>query len=177
MFFKSILHAMVPVKWQWSTRGDWPQVLEGEDAAAYDELLVRVSGGVKLTVCRPISAGSHRSGGAMIKRHWVRGYDQLPARSLSNVCQSWDSASKDGGENDWSVCTTWLHHEGNYYLMDILRGRFDYPTLKARAISCARGTFPGSRAAAFNVSRACPVGATEKRRLERVRGIEPSSSA
>jgi predicted phage terminase large subunit-like protein len=78
-------------------------------------------------------------GGLMIKRDWVLRYDQLPARASSSyVIQSWDTASKEGGQNDWSVCTTWLLHENKYFLIDVVRGRFDYPTLKARAISHAR---------------------------------------
>jgi predicted phage terminase large subunit-like protein len=82
-------------------------------------------------------------GGAMIKRHWVGRYDHLPARSSStSVIQSWDTASKEGGQNDWSVCTTWLRHGGQYYLIDVLRGRFDYPTLKARALSHAAAHKP-----------------------------------
>jgi phage terminase large subunit-like protein len=36
------------------------------------------------------------------------------------------------------VCTTWLLNEGKYYLKHVLRDRFDYPTLKARAIANAR---------------------------------------
>jgi predicted phage terminase large subunit-like protein len=76
-------------------------------------------------------------GGAMIKRIWVRRYDHLPARQSSYVMQSWDTASKNGGQNDWSVCTTWLFHQNKYYLVDVLRGRFDYPTLKTRAITHA----------------------------------------
>jgi hypothetical protein len=34
--------------------------------------------------------------------------------------------------------TTWLLNEGKYYLKHVLRDRFDYPTLKARAIANAR---------------------------------------
>ena len=75
-------------------------------------------------------------GGLMINRDWVRRYDQLPVGGY--VIQSWDTASKEGGQNDWSVCTTWLIHENKYYLIDVLRGRFDYPTLKAQAVSLAR---------------------------------------
>jgi predicted phage terminase large subunit-like protein len=70
----------------------------------------------------------------MIKREWIRRYDVLPTRdSLSQVIQSWDTAAKEGRHNDWSVCTTWLYHAKKYYLIDVLRGRFDYPTLRARA--------------------------------------------
>jgi predicted phage terminase large subunit-like protein len=78
-------------------------------------------------------------GGAMIKRAWVRRYDQLPTfDSSSQVIQSWDTASKEGGENDFSVCTTWLIQANKYYLIDVMRGRFDYPTLRARAAAHAR---------------------------------------
>jgi predicted phage terminase large subunit-like protein len=77
-------------------------------------------------------------GGVMIRRDWVRRYDQLPTRTSScRVIQSWDTASKEGAHNSFSVCTTWLYHEKQYYLIDVLRDRFDYPTLRARAISHA----------------------------------------
>jgi predicted phage terminase large subunit-like protein len=82
-------------------------------------------------------------GGAMIKREWVPRYDQLPEwEPAYRIFQSWDTASKAGGENDYSVCTTWLYQGKKYYLMNVLRGRFDYPTLKARAISHAKDHKP-----------------------------------
>jgi phage terminase large subunit-like protein len=74
----------------------------------------------------------------MIKRAWVRRYDQLPTLRNRFIIQSWDTANKDGGQNGWSVCTTWLVHEHKYYLIDVLRGRFDYPSLKARVLEHAR---------------------------------------
>jgi predicted phage terminase large subunit-like protein len=77
--------------------------------------------------------------GLMIKRDWVQYYEKFPIRtSSSELFQSWDTASKDGPQNDFSVCTTWLYHEQKYYLVDVVRGRFDYPTLEARAISNAQ---------------------------------------
>ena len=46
---------------------------------------------------------------------------------------------EEGGQNDdYSVGTTWLWHENKYYLIDVMRGRFDYPTLKSRAILYAK---------------------------------------
>lgn len=82
-------------------------------------------------------------GGAMIKRTWVRRFDQLPAHELHpQIFQSWDTASKTGDNNDWSACTTWLLHHNMYYLVDVMRGRFDYPTLKSRAIAHAAAHKP-----------------------------------
>jgi predicted phage terminase large subunit-like protein len=77
--------------------------------------------------------------GAMIKRAWPRRYDQLPQRnSQTMVIQSWDSATKDGGQSDYSVCTTWYYQDSRYYLVDVFRDRVNYPTLKAQAISHAK---------------------------------------
>jgi hypothetical protein len=39
------------------------------------------------------------------------------------IVQSWDTASKGGPENDFSVCTTWIVTRGvrRWYLMDVWR--------------------------------------------------------
>jgi predicted phage terminase large subunit-like protein len=82
-------------------------------------------------------------GGNMIKRHWLVRYDQPPPRTWAvRVIQSWDTASKEGGQNDWSVCTTWYFHEGKHYLIDVFRDRLNYPSLKAKAIELARRYTP-----------------------------------
>ena len=80
------------------------------------------------------------AGGAMIKRDWLSYYQKrdLPERTYrAKVIQSWDTAAKDGVQNDWSVCTTWLVIDKHYYLLDVTRGRYDYPRLKATAIALA----------------------------------------
>jgi predicted phage terminase large subunit-like protein len=74
--------------------------------------------------------------GALIKRAWVRRYDQLS--KSGQIIQSWDVANKQGEENDYSVCTTWLVHENKYYLIDVLRGRFDFPTLRTKVSEHAK---------------------------------------
>ena len=54
-------------------------------------------------------------GGAMIKRQWIRYYDVLPPRQFpASVIQSWDTAVKNGAQNDYSVCTTWLKVDKDY---------------------------------------------------------------
>ena len=72
-------------------------------------------------------------GGAMIKRAWVRRYAEPPhSRDVLQIVQSWDTAMKGGPGNDWSVCTTWAQtSDGRLYLLDVWRGRVDYPALKA----------------------------------------------
>lgn len=73
-------------------------------------------------------------GGKMINREWLRYYDKPPERTRQvDVIQSWDTAGKENPHNDWSVCTTWLVLKTDYYLLDVVRGRFDYPQLRDTA--------------------------------------------
>ena len=48
------------------------------------------------------------------------------------------TAAKDGAQNDWSVCTTWLLADKHFYLLDLVRGRYEYPRLKDTAIALAQ---------------------------------------
>jgi len=79
-------------------------------------------------------------GGAMIKRHWIVRYKELPPVSERVlVMQSWDTANKGGPQNDWSVCTTWVvARKMRWYLVDVWRGRVDYPALKSIVESHAK---------------------------------------
>ena len=75
----------------------------------------------------------------MIKRHWIQRYTQMPAREGTTfILQSWDTAMKGGPDNDWSVCTTWLETQHQWYLLDVWRKRVDYPTLKGAVVELAR---------------------------------------
>lgn len=61
--------------------------------------------------------------------------DTLPDESMFiRRVQSWDTAAKDGPRCDYSVGMTfgWHREEERWYLLDIVRGRFDYTDLKAR---------------------------------------------
>jgi predicted phage terminase large subunit-like protein len=76
---------------------------------------------------------------------WLRFYTTAPERtSRHRVIQSWDTATKTGERNDFSVCTTWLKADSNYYLLDCLRGRFEYPDLRAAAIALAERFKPNA---------------------------------
>lgn len=79
-------------------------------------------------------------GGAMIKRDWIIRYAELPpSPDRRLILQSWDTASKGGPENDWSVCTTWLvTRKKQWYLADVWRRRVDYPALKAAVQNLAK---------------------------------------
>ena len=77
--------------------------------------------------------------GNLVKWPWFRFYAYPPAHDHDGrVIQSWDTASKAGELNDYSVCTTWLKKGDDFYLLDVLRERLEYPFLKKRVIDMAR---------------------------------------
>ncbi len=65
-------------------------------------------------------------------------YARAPERrSGDRIVQSWDTASKASKTNDFSVCTTWLMRGADYYLLDVLRQRLEYPDLRRRILAHA----------------------------------------
>ena len=75
----------------------------------------------------------------MIKRRSLRYYDTLPPRTWNtHIILSWDTAAKNGAQNDWSVCTVWMLAEEHFYLVDLIRGRYEYPQLRAIAVALAQ---------------------------------------
>lgn len=79
--------------------------------------------------------------GNIIKREWLRYHNLvIPAPSYKNrIIQSWDTAGKIGPRNSYSVGITFLVSDGNYYLLDMVRGRFpSSAALVAAATEAAR---------------------------------------
>ena len=80
------------------------------------------------------------AGGVIIKREWLKFHHiEIPKSSYRfRIVQSWDTAGKVGPRNSFSVCTTWLIDGENYYLIDLIRGRFDFATLEDVAANYAK---------------------------------------
>lgn len=65
-------------------------------------------------------------GGNIIKLEWLQHYTTpIGAKGQAHVVFSWDTAFGTGDSNDWSVGTAWLVQDGHYYLVDVVRGRFN----------------------------------------------------
>jgi predicted phage terminase large subunit-like protein len=77
--------------------------------------------------------------GTLMKRRYFHYYDSLPFKPKydpayadtppGRVIQSWDTASKNGELNDYSVCTTFYKYYGKYYVVDVFRARLNFPEL------------------------------------------------
>ena len=78
--------------------------------------------------------------GNLIKAEWLVTYEAGfdPSAHGGHIVQSWDTASKEGALNDWSVCITALEYRGRVWLIDVFRARLTFPNLKAKVISLAR---------------------------------------
>ena len=75
------------------------------------------------------------SGGGLVKWKWFQFYEEKPHKGRQDeIIQSWDTASKAEELNSYSVCTTWLVRDNQYYLLDVFRARLEYPDLHHKLI-------------------------------------------
>lgn len=81
---------------------------------------------------QPVSAE-----GNLVSKSWIRWYESAPDLGQGQIVQSWDVATTTGMTNDWSVCTTWLMARRSYYLLDVWRGKLEFPLLKRKLIELA----------------------------------------
>lgn len=73
-----------------------------------------------------------------MRRDWLASYDRLPEGPGVVTIQSWDTASKPGIQNDFSVCITARFYRNQLYIVDVYRARLSFPDLKAKVIELAR---------------------------------------
>jgi predicted phage terminase large subunit-like protein len=69
--------------------------------------------------------------GLIVKREWLKFYseNEKPER-FHQIVQSWDTANKATELSNFSVCTTWGVVGIELYLLDVFRGRLEFPDLK-----------------------------------------------
>jgi predicted phage terminase large subunit-like protein len=71
--------------------------------------------------------------GAIIQREWFPVYDEIPERRRGDrIFQSWDTALTDGISSDYSVCITFLVRNVDYFILNVLREKLNYPDLRRR---------------------------------------------
>jgi predicted phage terminase large subunit-like protein len=66
---------------------------------------------------------------------WPDGFD--PAEG-GEIIQSWDTAISTGNENAFSVCVTAIRRGKYLYIVDVWRGRREFPDLNRKVIELAR---------------------------------------
>lgn len=75
-------------------------------------------------------------GGGIIKSEWwcyfVPIYDaqhRVTSPAFNYTLQSWDTAFKEGQDNDYSACTTWGVNNTGAYLINAFKAKMDFPAL------------------------------------------------
>ena len=77
--------------------------------------------------------------GNMIHASWLRVYDLLPLKiGRARVVQSYDTASKEGVNCDWSVCITALVIGPMVYVINVWRKKVEFPELLQSTINRAQ---------------------------------------
>lgn len=71
-----------------------------------------------------------------VKSDWLQYYN-TPPDNHKHIIQSWDTAIKTGGNNDFSVGTCWAVTNDGYYLLDIIRAKLEFPALKQAIVEFA----------------------------------------
>lgn len=75
--------------------------------------------------------------GNIVKWAWFKYYDHIPPKSnkgLDRIIQSWDTAMTAHDGSDYSACVTIHERAGAFYVLDIYRGKLDFPSLKKKVV-------------------------------------------
>ena len=71
--------------------------------------------------------------GNLVHREWLRFYEERPP-DIGVLVATWDTASTIEEHSSYSVGMLWGAVEENYYLLELLRGRFEAPDLRRKII-------------------------------------------
>jgi len=74
------------------------------------------------------------SSGNIIKPEWFKVYKTLPEK-FDRTLLSADTAFKTKEENDWTAITCWGVYQGQFYVLDLLKTKVEFPALKQLAVS------------------------------------------
>lgn len=96
-----------------------------------------------------VTSYDHVYGGGCLKEvegavfnlsHYGR-YSRLPKDPML-IVHSWDTSYKEGDHNDPTVCSVWYVTKSAYYLAYVIRGRWNYPTIKKKMLELAEQDNP-----------------------------------
>jgi|tagenome__1003787_1003787.scaffolds.fasta_scaffold20900858_1 predicted phage terminase large subunit-like protein len=73
-------------------------------------------------------------GGTIIKRKWLKAYDHVQRDAGDRIIMSWDIALSEAETGDYSACVVLLRRGEVFYILEVIRGRFPFETLKRKVI-------------------------------------------
>jgi len=83
-------------------------------------------------------------GGTIIKRKWLTTYDQIGSQARDRIIMSWDIALSEIESGNYSVCVVLLKRGEVFFVLEVIRGRFPFETLKRKVIEVKKRYSYGS---------------------------------
>ena len=83
-------------------------------------------------------------GGTIIKRKWLTTYDQIGSQPGDRIIMSWDIALSEIESGNYSVCVVLLKRGEVFFVLEVIRGRFPFETLKRKVIEVKKRYSYGS---------------------------------
>ena len=77
-------------------------------------------------------------GGTIIKRKWLAPYDEIRPQPGDRIILSWDIALSEAETGDYSACVVLLRRNEAFYILEVVRGRFPFDTLKRKVMEVKR---------------------------------------
>jgi hypothetical protein len=71
-------------------------------------------------------------GARIIQRKWLTTYDEVQYQSGDCIIISWDIALSETEFGDYSACVVLLRRKKVFYVLEVVRGRFPFDTLKQK---------------------------------------------
>src|SRR5699024_10122871 len=115
------------------------------------------------------------SEGNIFNRNWWQYYESLP-RFFDEQVISWDLTFKDNKDNDYVVGQVWGRKGADYYLIDQVRDKMDFPTT-VTAVRNLSNKYPRAMAKLIEDKANGPaVIATLKREVNGIIPVNPQGS-
>jgi predicted phage terminase large subunit-like protein len=73
-------------------------------------------------------------GGAIIKRKWLKSYDDVRYQAGDSIIMSWDIALSEAETGDYSACVVLLARAEVFFILEVVRGRFPFEQLKRKVM-------------------------------------------
>jgi predicted phage terminase large subunit-like protein len=73
-------------------------------------------------------------GGTIIKRKWLTTYEDIASQQGDRIVMSWDIALSETESGDYSACVVLLVRKEVVYILEVVRGRFPFETLKKKVM-------------------------------------------
>ena len=83
-------------------------------------------------------------GGTIIKRKWLTTYDHVGIQPGDRIVISWDIALSEMETGDYSACVVLLIRNEVFFILEVVRGRFPFETLKRKIMDLKKRYHPST---------------------------------